>query len=235
MLCAPHSVPVTHSWVVALRAQSKRPRWLSSSAGAAALTSSRDTPLGSRLVTYDLPPTVGPGDPAAKRAKRGLPQSPAHADCATSGDKAEPTKRNAAPRSATRHGQAAPVETPPPATLVLRWADPPANQLDFDDRHDTRATESDAMARRYTWLREGRRTDAWHHLAMSIVVFVVSVMVYLAGFVVVSQLLPRLSPSQVAQVVGVAYVAAGGGIAARAAGRVLTIRFRSQRRGPNSV
>ena len=118
--------------------------------------------------------------------------------------------------------------------LILRPAEPPADQLDFDDRHDTRATESDEMARRYAALRRDRRRNDWHHLAMGIIVFVVGVTVYLGGFVVVSRLLPSLSPRLVVQVVGIAFAAAGGSVAARAAGQVLTTRFRSRGRGAQS-
>ena len=44
---------------------------------------------------------------------------------------------------------------------------------------------------------------------------------YLVGFVVVSRLLPHLSPRQVTQIVGLAFAAAGGGVAVRSADRAL--------------
>jgi hypothetical protein len=118
---------------------------------------------------------------------------------------------------------------------VLRPEQPPADQLDFDDRHDTRATESDELARRYAALRQDRRRTDWHHLAMGVIVFVVGVTVYLGGFVVVSRLLPNLSPRLAIQVVGIAFAAAGGGVAARAAGQALTSRLRRRGRGSKSL
>lgn len=115
--------------------------------------------------------------------------------------------------------------------LVLRSDKPPVDQLDFDDRHDTRATESEEMARRYAELRKDRRRDDWHYLAMGLVVFVVGVAVYLAGFVVLSRLLPHLSSRQVTQIIGLACAAAGGGVAVRSAGRVLKRRYARPRGG----
>ena len=77
---------------------------------------------------------------------------------------------------------------------VLRPGTPPADQLDFDDRHDTRATESDEMARRYAELRKDQRKGDWHRLAIGLVVFVAGVVVYLAGVLVMSHLLPHSTP-----------------------------------------
>ena len=156
-------------------------------------------------------------------------------------------------RSAARHGSPQPddrtgsVETArragrtrgkPPANnidrsvdLVLRSDNPPVDQLDFDDRHDTRATQSTVMLDRYTALRRDRRRDEWHRLAMGLVALIVSVACYLASFIVMSQLLPHLSPWQVAQIVGLAYLAGGGGVAARWAGRAL--KQRHNRRPPS--
>ena len=65
-------------------------------------------------------------------------------------------------------------------TLVLRSGTPPVDQLDFDDRHDTRATESDELAQRYGDLRKNRRRDDWHKLAMSLVGFAVLAVTYLS-------------------------------------------------------
>jgi hypothetical protein len=120
-------------------------------------------------------------------------------------------------------------------TLVLRSRTPPVDQLDFDDRHDTRATESDELARRYGDLRKDRRRDDWHKLAMSLVGFMVMAAVYLAGFIVVSRLLPHLGPWLAVKVVGLAFVAAGGGVVVRSAGRVLKQRTaRPRDRGSKS-
>jgi hypothetical protein len=108
--------------------------------------------------------------------------------------------------------------------LILRSGRPPVDQLDFDDRHDTRATESDALARRYSDLHKDRRRDDWHKLVMSLVGFSVLATIYIAGFIVVSRLLPNLSPWLTAKIVGLAFVAAGGGVAVRSAGQVLKHR-----------
>jgi hypothetical protein len=110
------------------------------------------------------------------------------------------------------------------ATLVLRSELPPADQLDYDDRHDTRATESDALARRYGDLRRDRRRDDWHKLAMALIGFIVLTVMYLAGFIVVSRLLPHLGPGLAAKIVALAFVAASGGAAVRSAGQVLRRR-----------
>jgi hypothetical protein len=106
---------------------------------------------------------------------------------------------------------------------VLRSGTPPADQLDFDDRHDTRATESKELAERYAALRRDLRRNDWHYLAMKLVGFVVVAAVYLTGFVVLSQLPPHLSPRLAMEVVGLASVAAGG-IATRSASRPLRQR-----------
>jgi hypothetical protein len=121
-------------------------------------------------------------------------------------------------------------------TLILRSGSPPVDQLDFDDRHDTRATENDALARRYSDLHKNRRRDDWHKLAMSLVGFAVLAIVYIAGFIVISRLLPHLGPWLAAKIVGLAFAAAGGGVAVRSAGQVLRHRTaRRQDRGSTST
>jgi hypothetical protein len=109
-------------------------------------------------------------------------------------------------------------------TLVLRSGTPPADQLDFDDRHDTRATESDELARRYSDLHKDRRRDDWHKLAMGLVGFAILAVLYLAGFIVVSRLLPYLGPRLAAKIVGLAFIAAGGGAVVRSAAQALKHR-----------
>jgi hypothetical protein len=116
---------------------------------------------------------------------------------------------------------------------VLRSDTPPVNQLDFDDRHDTRATESKVMGQRYAGLHKERRKNDWHYLAMSLVVFMVGVTMYLASFVLLSWLLPGLQPRQVTEIVGLACLAGGGGVAVRSAGRALKQRY-GHRRGQAS-
>lgn len=109
-------------------------------------------------------------------------------------------------------------------TLVLRSGAPPVNQLDFDDRHDTRATQSDELAHRYSDLRKDRRRDDWHKLTVGLVGFATLVVLYIVSFIVVSRLLPHLGPSLAAKIVGLAFIAAGGGAAVRSAGQVLKHR-----------
>lgn len=69
----------------------------------------------------------------------------------------QPERHRRTPRDGTK--KTTPVERPAPAgkavpssaeenTLVLRPNKPPVDQLDYDNRHDTRATESEAMLRR---------------------------------------------------------------------------------------
>jgi hypothetical protein len=118
--------------------------------------------------------------------------------------------------------------------LVLRSGVAPVGQLDFDDRHDTRATASDDLARRYQALRADRRRDEWHRLATGVIAFAALVALYLAGFIVLSRVLPYLDPWLAAKIVGLAFVAAGGGVAIRSAGHVLKRRsVRPQRRDRN--
>jgi len=80
------------------------------------------------------------------------------------------------------------------------------------------------MAQRYAELHKDRRRSDWHCLAMNLIVFVVGVAVYLTGFIVVSRQFPQLSARLVAQIVGLAFAAAGSGVAFRLAGRSLKRR-----------
>jgi hypothetical protein len=111
---------------------------------------------------------------------------------------------------------------------VLRCNKPPVDELDFKDRHDTRATESEEMANRYAKLRKDRRTNDWHYLAMGLVSFVFVATVYLVGFVLVSRLFPHLDAKVAASIVGAACMAGGGGVAARSLGRALRQRHAGQ-------
>lgn len=169
-------------------------------------------------MTGNLPRSIKPS---------GAPDRPAPHARARSANRTKPAAINRAdPTASTAFAR---KTTSPDAshdkTLVLRPNIPPVSQLDFDDRHDTRATESEEMAQRYADLRKDRRRNDWHYLAMGLVVFVVGVAVYLAGFVLMSRLLPQLNLSQVTQIVGLAFIVSGGGIAVRAVGRTLNQRY----------
>jgi hypothetical protein len=84
---------------------------------------------------------------------------------------------------------------------------------------------SEEMSQRYAFLRRDRRRDDWHYLAMGLVVFVVGVAVYLAGYIVVLRQVPHLGHREAARIAGLAFVAAGGGVAARSGARTLKGRF----------
>jgi hypothetical protein len=172
-------------------------------------------------VTSDPTPDVVSGT----QARPSAPAQPTDGTLLAPRNGIRPTeKRTQADNPSTTTGQES-------GTLILRSGTPPADQLDFEDRHDTRATESDEMARRYSGLRKDYRRDDWHKLAMSMVGFAVLTAVYLAGFIMVSRLLPHFGPWLAAKIVGLAFVAAGGGAAARSAGRVLKQRT-GRPRGP---
>jgi hypothetical protein len=120
--------------------------------------------------------------------------------------------------------------------VVLRPDSPPVDELDFRDKHDTRATESDEMAQRYAELRKDRRRDDWHYLVTGLAAFVVGVILWIASYVVMSRLNPHLNSRQVAQIVGLAFAAAGGGVVIRSAGRALRQRYaRPRDQGPKST
>jgi hypothetical protein len=172
-------------------------------------------------VTNDLPRPLEPSGAPDRPSARTRPRPADRVDPAAANG-AGPAKKTA---PAKKTGQS--------AAPILRSGRPPVNQLDFDDRHDTRATESEEMAQRYAGLRKDRRRNDWHDLAMGLVMFMVGVAVYLAGFVLVSRLLPHLDPPLVTQIVGLACIAGGGGVAVRSAGRALKQRY-DRRRGQAS-
>jgi hypothetical protein len=90
------------------------------------------------------------------------------------------------------------------------------------------------MEQRYARVRKERRKDDWHHLAIGLVIFLAGVAVYLAGTLVMSRLLPHSTPRQATQIVTYAFVAAGGGVAGRSAGRALRQRY-ARPRGQGSA
>jgi len=118
------------------------------------------------------------------------------------------------------------------SALVLRADRPPVDRLDFDDRHHTRATQNAKSAKLYVFLNQDIRRGEWHQLIMTLVCFVVLVALYLGGFVALSRLLPTLGPVHVTHIVTLAFIAAGGGVGARSAGRALKKRY--GRRPPGS-
>jgi hypothetical protein len=81
------------------------------------------------------------------------------------------------------------------------------------------------LAQRYARPEKDSRKNDWHYLIMGLTVFFVGVALYLAGFVVLSRLLPDLHPEQVAWIVGLAYIAAGGGAAGRSMGRAVRLYY----------
>lgn len=97
--------------------------------------------------------------------------------------------------------------------LALRHDTAPTDPLDFADRHDTRATRDDQTLRRYIELEEHRTRREWQRLAMSLVALAVGMVLYLAGVVVLVQLIPGITPRQAAAIVGSALLAGSGGLA----------------------
>ncbi|MGH3671268.1 MAG: hypothetical protein ACRDSH_11630 [Pseudonocardiaceae bacterium] len=97
--------------------------------------------------------------------------------------------------------------------LLLRNDTAPTDSLDFADRHDTRATCDDQTLRRYIELEEHRTRREWQGLAMRLVALAVGMVLYLAGVVVLVQLIPGITLRQAAAVVGSALLAGSGGLA----------------------
>jgi hypothetical protein len=118
----------------------------------------------------------------------------------------------------------------PALELVLRADKAPANQLDYDDKHDTRATESEEKSELYAALRKDQRKDEWHRVAMGLTVLVVALVVYLAGFLVVAELHPRYDALLVAKIVALGFALGGGGVIVRSAGRAVKKHY-DRRRG----
>jgi hypothetical protein len=167
--------------------------------------------------TDQSPADGGSGTPNILAA----PAVPPEASLVSEANGNSASKKPASGRKPASGSQGTSAENAASVAPVLRSNQPPATQLDYDDRHDTRATESDDMARRYADLRKDRRKSDWHYLAMGLVSLVVAVAVYLAGFIVMSHLLPHLTPHEAMQVVGLAFLAAGGGLGALAGVRAL--------------
>jgi hypothetical protein len=150
-----------------------------------------------------------------------------------------PAKKTTAAKKATAAKQttaAKKANAAKSAAVVLRRDKPPTDRLDFDDRHDTRATENPEAAKLYAELRRQKRRDDWHRLSMGLVATVVLTAAYLAGFVLLVTAVKALNPWQAAQIVGLAFPAAGGGLAGLAGARALTQGYRRRRgRGAGST
>ena len=97
--------------------------------------------------------------------------------------------------------------------LALRYDTAPTGLLDFADRQDTRATRDDQTLRRYIELEEHRTRREWQRLAMRLVALAVGMVLYLAGVVVLVQLIPGITPRQAAVIVGSTLLAGSGGLA----------------------
>ncbi|BCJ39790.1 hypothetical protein GCM10010168_93370 [Actinoplanes ianthinogenes] len=99
-----------------------------------------------------------------------------------------------------------------PDEVILRQDEPPSNQLDYDDRHDTRATNDVRTAMLYERLRREKRKDAWVRLGQWLVGFVVLFAVYLVAVVIMTRWLPLDMTPQAPGIVGAAFLAAGAGV-----------------------
>ena len=112
----------------------------------------------------------------------------------------------------------------PADDLVLRQEEAPANQLDYDDRHDTRATRDTKSVKRYARLHKEKRKDAWARLVQWLVGFLVLFGAYLLAVVVMTRTLPPEMVHQATRIVGAAFLAAGAGVAAVIGGRAAWMR-----------
>lgn len=111
--------------------------------------------------------------------------------------------------------------TTPARAVVLRATQPPKDHLDFDDRHDTRATESDAMARRYRQLRVERRKDDRHLVLLVLLVLAGGVAVFVLALAGLLALVPVLSAAQAAQIVAIPYGTLMAGLGVRSGAQAI--------------
>ncbi|MEV4133204.1 hypothetical protein AB0J72_13675 [Dactylosporangium sp. NPDC049742] len=80
------------------------------------------------------------------------------------------------------------------------------DQLDFDDLHDTRATNDEESLHRYVkW--------SWHKVAMRMVTFAGGVALYLIAVVVVLRAVPGATSADAMKIAGAAIAAGSGGLA----------------------
>ncbi|MGC5054647.1 hypothetical protein ACLQ2S_24710 [Micromonospora sp. DT48] len=91
----------------------------------------------------------------------------------------------------------------------MRENTPPADRLDYDDRHETRATNDDATLRRYIKL-------GWHKVAMRLGTFAGVMLLYLCAVVVALWLIPNATPQEAMKIAGAAVAAGSGGLAINA-------------------
>jgi hypothetical protein len=114
-----------------------------------------------------------------------------------------------------------PVPTP-------RVGKPPVDQRDYDDRHDTRATSSDAALSRY--LRLG-----WHRTFQQLVPIMVLAVLYVGGVVVLPRLIPHLPIKEAMAIVSAGLASAGGGYGLYAAGQAVQRYRRGKGSGEDST
>ena len=148
-----------------------------------------------------------------------------------------PPRESGSPSRADRATTARPVKTP----AAARSARPAIDILDANDREYERVIDSDERLKRHVALHEDRRKTERQHvrmyivrLAAGVIALVVCVIVFLVALVVLHDVLPNLSLWLAARIVGLAFLAAGGGVAIGTAGRVLATRFRDRGRGSNA-
>jgi hypothetical protein len=91
----------------------------------------------------------------------------------------------------------------PPA---VREDKPPTDRLDYDDRHETRATNDDATLSRYLKL-------GWHKAAMRLMTFAGGALLYLFAVVVVLRMIPNATSQEAMTIAGAAVAAGSGGLA----------------------
>jgi hypothetical protein len=101
---------------------------------------------------------------------------------------------------------------------VLRADRAPTTGLDFEDRQVTRATSSDAMARRYDWLEARRHRRNLQNTALAAVVVLALPVVFVALLLGLRRFAPGLGVEQQTRIVVAAFEATTGLIAVAGAG-----------------
>jgi len=117
---------------------------------------------------------------------------------------------------------------------VLRQEEPPVDQRDFDDRHDTRATRDEVTLKRYITLDRQRTRREWHQTLQRLLTVVGGAIVYVAAFVALRHLLPDLSARQDMLVAGAAVSTPYAGHALRLGAETVKERYGRRRQGPRN-